>query len=68
MVVGPDVPDGVDEVIDALDSAGVVLDSSNNVVKASAAALAFGLVWNQILVHPELARRSSIGCGATASR
>jgi two-component system sensor histidine kinase SenX3 len=53
-VVTPTVPDGVDEVIDALESAGVVLDASNNVVKASTAALAFGLVWNQTLVHPEL--------------
>jgi two-component system sensor histidine kinase SenX3 len=53
-VVTPTVPDGVDEVIDALESAGIVLDASNNVVKASTAALAFGLVWNQTLVHPEL--------------
>ncbi|CAN5160628.1 ATP-binding protein [soil metagenome] len=48
------VPDGVDEVIDALESAGVVIDPSNNVVKASPGALAFGLVWNDALVHPEL--------------
>ncbi|MCB1281580.1 MAG: two-component sensor histidine kinase, partial [Salinibacterium sp.] len=53
-VVSPSVPDGVDQVIDALDSGGVVLDPSNNVVKASPGALAFGLVWNQALVHPEL--------------
>jgi len=56
-VVRPTVPDGVDEVIDALESAGIVLDASNNVVKASTAALAFGLVWNQTLVHPELVAR-----------
>jgi two-component system, OmpR family, sensor histidine kinase SenX3 len=48
------LPDGVDEVIDALESAGVVLDPSNNVLKASTGALAFGLVWNQALVHSEL--------------
>lgn len=48
------VPDGVDQVIDALESAGVVLDPSNNVVKASPGAMAFGIVWNQALVHPEL--------------
>ncbi|HEY0259396.1 MAG TPA: ATP-binding protein [Lacisediminihabitans sp.] len=48
------VPDGVDQVIEALESAGVVLDPSNNVVKASPGAMAFGLVWNQGLVHPEL--------------
>jgi two-component system sensor histidine kinase SenX3 len=53
-VVTPSVPDGVDQVIDALDSGGVVLDPSNNVVKASPGALAFGLVWNHALVHPEL--------------
>ncbi|MCU1509556.1 MAG: two-component sensor histidine kinase [Glaciihabitans sp.] len=53
-VVSNAVPDGVDQVIDALESAGVVLDPSNNVVKASPGALAFGLVWNHALVHPEL--------------
>src|SRR6478735_3480687 len=53
-VVSSNVPDGVDEVIDAMETAGVVLDSSNNVVKASTAASTFGLVWNQALVHPEL--------------
>ncbi|RFA13789.1 two-component sensor histidine kinase [Subtercola boreus] len=55
-IVDPSVPDGVDQVIDAIESAGVVLDASNNVVKVSPAALAFGLVWNQTLVHPELIR------------
>jgi two-component system sensor histidine kinase SenX3 len=53
-VVSTAVPDGVDQVIEALESAGVVLDPSNNVVKASPGAMAFGLVWNQALVHPEL--------------
>lgn len=48
------VPDGVDQVIEALESVAMVLDPSNNVVKASPGALAFGLVWNQALVHPEL--------------
>lgn len=55
-VVSSAVPDGVDQVIDALESAGVVIDPSNNVVKASPGALAFGLVWNQALVHPELTK------------
>ncbi|HTL40328.1 MAG TPA: ATP-binding protein [Pseudolysinimonas sp.] len=50
----PGIPDGVDEVIDSLESAGVVLDASNNVLKASSSALAFGLVWNQHLVHDQL--------------
>lgn len=53
-VVTPMVPDGVEEVIDSLESAGVVLDSSNNVLSASTAALAYGLVWNEALVYPEL--------------
>ena len=53
-VVSPSVPDGVDQVIDALESGGVVLDPSNNVIKASPGALAFGLVWDHALVHPEL--------------
>ncbi|MDQ1605918.1 MAG: two-component system, OmpR family, sensor histidine kinase SenX3 [Microbacteriaceae bacterium] len=53
-VVSSAVPDGVDQVVEALESAGVVIDPSNNVVKASPGALAFGLVWNQALVHPEL--------------
>ena len=53
-VVSAGVPDGVDEVLDALESAGVVIDPSNNVVKASPGALAFGLVWNHALVHDEL--------------
>lgn len=53
-VVSTAVPDGVDQVLEALESAGVVLDPSNNVVKASPGAMAFGLVWNQALVHPEL--------------
>ncbi|MBF4635536.1 two-component sensor histidine kinase [Agreia pratensis] len=53
-VVNPAVPDGVGQVIDALESAGVVLDPSNNVVKASPGALATGLVSQQVLVHSEL--------------
>ncbi len=53
-VVSTAVPDGVDQVIEALESAGIVLDPSNTVVKASPGAMAFGLVWNQSLVHPEL--------------
>ncbi|MGD8192864.1 sensor histidine kinase [Herbiconiux sp. P18] len=48
------VPDGVDQVIDAIESAGLVLDPSNNVVKASAAAYTYGLVANQVLVHDEI--------------
>lgn len=53
-VVSPSVPDGVDQVIDALESGGIVLDPSNNVIKSSPGALALGLVWNNALVHPQL--------------
>ncbi|WP_348788545.1 ATP-binding protein [Leifsonia sp. NPDC080035] len=53
-VVSPSVPDGVDQVLDAMESAGVVLDPSNNVIKASPGAHAIGLVWNGALVHPYL--------------
>ncbi|MGR0220969.1 sensor histidine kinase [Agromyces sp. ZXT2-6] len=53
-VVAPTIPDGVDQVLDVLDAAGVVLDPSNNVLRASPGALAMGLVRNQMLVHPEL--------------
>lgn len=53
-VVNPGLPDGVDEVIDSLESAGIVVDSSNNVMKASTGALAFGLVGNHALVHEQL--------------
>jgi two-component system sensor histidine kinase SenX3 len=53
-VLTPSVPDGVAEVLDVLESAGVVLDPSNTVLKASPAAFTYGLVAHQGLVHPEL--------------
>jgi two-component system sensor histidine kinase SenX3 len=53
-VVAPSIPDGVDQVLQVLESAGVVLDPSNNVLKASPGALALGLVRQQALAHPEL--------------
>ncbi|MFP7762073.1 sensor histidine kinase [Marisediminicola sp. LYQ134] len=53
-VINSAVPDGVDAVIDTLESAAVVIDPSNIVVKASTGALTYGLVWNQSIVHPEL--------------
>jgi two-component system sensor histidine kinase SenX3 len=49
------VPDGVDQVLEALESAGIVVDPSNNVVRASHGALALGLVRNGALVHRALA-------------
>ena len=53
-VVNPAVPDGIDQVLDALDTAAVVLDPSNNVMKTSPAAVTMGMVWNRQIVHPEL--------------
>jgi two-component system, OmpR family, sensor histidine kinase SenX3 len=53
-VVNQVVPDGIDQVLDALESAGVVLDPSNNILKASPGAHSLGLVWNNALVHQEL--------------
>ncbi len=53
-VITPSCPRAPTRCIDSLESAGIVLDASNNVLKASTGALAFGLVWNQALVHPEL--------------
>jgi two-component system sensor histidine kinase SenX3 len=53
-VVAPTIPDGIDHVLEVLESAGVVLDPSNNVLKASPGALALGLVRQQALAHPEL--------------
>jgi two-component system sensor histidine kinase SenX3 len=55
-VASSSVPDGVDQVIDALESAAVVLDPSNNVVTASSGAYALGLVWHRTLVHSPLVR------------
>ncbi|AMB60488.1 sensor histidine kinase [Microterricola viridarii] len=53
-VVSPRIPDGIDQVLEALESAGIVLDPSHNVMKASPGAHAMGLVWNNTLVHPEM--------------
>ena len=55
-VASPKVPDGVDQVLDALESAGIVLDPSANVVKASPGAVAMGLVRGGVLVHDEIDR------------
>ena len=52
--IDPAVPDGVDQVLDALESAGIVVDPSNNVVKASPGAYALGLVRDGALAGDEL--------------
>jgi len=48
------VPPGVGEVIAVLRSSGIVVDSSDQVVNNSPAAVAHGLVREHELVHPEL--------------
>ena len=49
------LPDGVDAVLDALESAGLVVDPSGNVVKASPGAVSLGLVSAQKqIVHPQI--------------
>ncbi|WP_395245950.1 ATP-binding protein [Agromyces sp. MMS24-K17] len=53
-VVAPTIPDGVEQMLEVLESAGMVLDPSNNVLRTSPGALALGLVRDQSLVHAEL--------------
>ena len=49
------LPDGIDAVLDAIRSAGLVVDPSGNVLKASPFARQLGLVSaGEHLVHPEL--------------
>ncbi|WP_243062595.1 cell wall metabolism sensor histidine kinase WalK [Humibacter sp. RRB41] len=53
-IASPTVPDGVDQILEALPTAGIVVDPSNNVVRASAGAYNLGLVWNAALSQPRL--------------
>ncbi|SFO02671.1 sensor histidine kinase [Mycetocola miduiensis] len=55
-VVTPSVPDGVSQVLDALEIAGIVVDPSGNVVKVSPGALALGLVRDGRIAHTEIGR------------
>lgn len=48
------LPDGIGAMLDTLESAGFVVDPSNNVQKASAMAIATGLVQAHQVVHPEI--------------
>jgi two-component system sensor histidine kinase SenX3 len=48
------LPQGVDDVLSALRSSAIVLDEELNLVKASAAAYAFGLVRGDRIVVPDL--------------
>ena len=53
-VTTPSVPDGVSQVLDALETAGIVVDPSGNVVKVSPGALALGLVRDGRIAHAEI--------------
>ncbi len=48
------IPDGAAEVLDVLATAGMVLDGSNTVLRATSGAQAYGLVQNRLLIHSEL--------------
>lgn len=50
------IPEGAVEILDLLTSAGVILNGSNTVVRATKGALALGLVQNRLLIHAELVR------------
>lgn len=50
----PAVPDGVDAVLSVLSSSAVVLDSSEEVVKASAPAVALGIVHDNRVENTEI--------------
>jgi two-component system sensor histidine kinase SenX3 len=48
------IPDGAAEVLDVLATAGMVLDGSNTVLRATSGAQAYGLVQNRLLIHSAL--------------
>lgn len=50
------IPEGAVEILDLLTSAGVILNGSNTVVRATKGALALGLVQNRLLIHSALVR------------
>ncbi|RLP77407.1 two-component sensor histidine kinase [Mycetocola tolaasinivorans] len=59
-VAAPRVPEGVSQVLDAIENAGVVVDPSGNVVKASNAAFTLGLVRDGQVTHEELNALASV--------
>ena len=48
------IPDGAAEVLDVLATAGMVLDGSNTVLRATTGAVAYGLVQYKLLAHQQL--------------
>jgi two-component system sensor histidine kinase SenX3 len=57
------IPEGAVEVLDLLASAGVILNGSNTVVRATKSALALGLVQNRLLIHSALVRLVELARG-----
>ena len=53
-VVNPGLPDGVEQVLDALDTVAIVVDPSNNVRGSSVRAQTLGLVRNDVVAHTEI--------------
>ncbi|HLS44761.1 MAG TPA: ATP-binding protein [Ornithinicoccus sp.] len=53
-IPGPQVPEGVADVLAVLRDGAIVIDAGGSVVKTSAAAVAHGLVRGNQLTHPEL--------------
>lgn len=53
-VATPKLPDGIDAIVDALAAPAFVTDPSHNVLKASARAVALGLVSQGHVTHPQL--------------
>ncbi len=57
------IPEGAVEILDLLASAGVILNGSNTVVRATKSALALGLVQNRLLIHSALVRLVELARG-----
>lgn len=54
-IASPEIPEGVDEMLDAFDAAGLVLDPSNNVLRINEAAIELGLLDKRGNVRAEVA-------------
>ncbi|MGV1033859.1 MAG: sensor histidine kinase [Microbacteriaceae bacterium] len=54
-IVDPGIPQGVDEMLAAFDTAGMVLDPSNNVLRINDEALELGLLTKKGNLRPEIA-------------
>ena len=62
------IPEGAVEILDLLASAGVIVNGSNTVVRATQGALALGLVQNRLLIHSELVRLVELARGTGSNQ